>query len=160
MKNISKFPILFAVIAISACRSHKTVEVSNYSANDSCEIQTEVRAHRLINVEKTESISSFIAHDHMEFSDSTGEIRINSNGEVSIKGLKSAYLVRHDIHQKSVTTAATIDSIAVQSHEKSVKITTTATKAVATNPILSDILLKFIFLMMIIILLIRIRRSR
>lgn len=161
MKTFSKFPILFAVIAISACRSHKTVEVSNYSANDSCEIQTEVRAHHLINEEKTESISSCIAHDHMEFSDSAGEIRINSDGEVSIKGLKSAYLIRHDIHQQTVTTSATNDSIIVQSHEKSAKTSAIATKTNAITSSTSSLWIEFILFMLIaILIIISIGRSR
>ena len=160
MKNFLKIPILFTVVAISACKSHKTVDVSNYSANDSCAIQTDLSVHSLNIIEKTESISSCITQDHLEFSDGAGEIRINSIGEVSIKGLKSAYLMRQNAHEQSVTTAATTDSITAKSQEKSAKITTFATKAEAKIPVSSSIWIKIIFFIIIIILLIRIMRSR
>ncbi|MDE6522686.1 MAG: hypothetical protein K2L17_07705 [Muribaculaceae bacterium] len=160
MKNYLKFSILFIVIAISACRSHKTVEVSNYSANDSCIVQTDLSVRSFTNIEKTESISSCIAQDHLEFSDGAGEIRINSIGEVSIKGLKSAYLIHQNTHERSVTTATTTNSLTATSNEKSAKITTSATKAEATIPVSSSTWLKIILFIIIIILIIRFIRPR
>ena len=158
MKNFLKIPILFTVVAISACRSHRIVEESNYSDKDSCEIQTEVIAHHLTNVEKTESISSSVAQDHLEFSDGAGEIRINSIGEVSIKGLKSAYLMRQNTHERSVTTAATTDSLTAKSQEKSLKATDTMSKAIETNPNVSLIGIKLtLFIGIIIVFILSIR---
>ncbi|MDE6697699.1 MAG: hypothetical protein K2K25_12535 [Muribaculaceae bacterium] len=158
MKNYLKIPILFTVFAISACRSHKTVEQSNYSANDSCEIQTEVRVHYLTNFEKTESISSCLVQDHLEFSDEAGEIRIYSNGEVTIKGIKSAYIMRNDTHKQSTTTTAVTDSITAISNEKSVKATDTTSRAIATNPTFSLIWIKItLFIGLIIVFILSIR---
>lgn len=160
MKNFLKFPILFTVIAVSACRSHKTVEVSDYSTNDSCVVQTDLRVHSLANIEKNESIASRLTQDHMEFSEGAGEIRIYSNGEVSVKGLKSAYLIRHEAHKQSTITAAINDSLDAKSHIQSSKTTVAATKANAITSSTSSIWLKFILFMIIAILIIRIVRSR
>ncbi|MDE5998048.1 MAG: hypothetical protein K2G77_07565 [Muribaculaceae bacterium] len=158
MTNFSKFPILFAVIAISACRSHKTIEASSYSANDSCIVQTDLSAHSLTNIEHNESIITHLAQDYMEFSDGAGEIRINSVGEVSIKGLRSVYLIHQNTHEQSVTTAATTDSLTAKSHTKSVKKTATATKANAAIPAISSSQFKIIlFIALIIIFILSIR---
>ena len=160
MKNYLKIPILFTVVAISACRSHKTVEQSNYSANDSCEIQTEVIAHNLTNIVKNEIISSHFVQDHLEFSDEVGEIRINSNGEVSIKGIKSDDIMRNDTHKQSTATTAVTDSITAISHEKSVKATDTTSKAIATNPTVSLIWIKItLFIGLIIVFILSIRSN-
>ncbi len=160
MKHSLKFPILFIVIAFSACRSHKTVEVSNSSANDSCIVQTDLSVHSLTNIEKTESISSCIAQDHLEFSDGAGEIKIHPNGEVSIKGLKSAYLMHQNTHKQSEASVVTSDSITATSQEKSTKTTTSATKTNTSIPISSSTWIKIIFFIIIIILIIKISRSR
>lgn len=152
MKKFLKFPIIFTVIAVSACRSHNTVEVSNYSTNDSCEIKTYVRALSLTNIEQNESIVSRLTQDHMEFNDGTGEIRIHSNGEVSIKGLKSAYLTRHDIHKQSATTATIKDSLTAKSHTKSTKTTDVTSKANTTIPATFSLCLKILSLIVLIIL--------
>ena len=158
MKNFLRIPILFTVITISACRSHKIVEESNYSDKDSCEIQTEVIAHHFTNVEKTESISSSVAHNHIEFSDGAGEIKINPNGEVSIKGLKSAYLMHQNTHEQSVTTAMTADSLTAKSQEKSLKVTDTMSKAIATHPNVFLIWIKItLFIGLIIVFILSIR---
>lgn len=154
MKNFLKFPILLTVLAACGCRSHKTVEVSNYSSNDTCVVQTDLSVHSLTNIEKTESISSRLAQDLMEFSDGAGEIRIHRNGEMSVKGLKSVHLVRHDIHKQSAITAAINDSLTAKSHTKSSMATSTATKANATIPATSSIRLKILLFIGLILLLI------
>lgn len=154
MKNFLKFPILFTVLAACGCRSHKTVEVSNYSSNDTCVVQTDLSVHSLTNIEKTESIFSCHAQDLMEFSDEAGEIRIHRNGEMSVKGLKSAHLIRHDIHKQSETTAASNDSLTAKSHTKSSMATSTATKANSTIPATFSIWLKILLFIRLIILLI------
>lgn len=159
MKHFLKFPILFTVIAFSACRGHKVIEVSDYSANDSCVAQTDLRVHSFTNIAKNETIYSHLAQDHMEFSDGAGEIKIHPNGEVSIKGLKSAYLMHQNTKKHSVTTAAITDSVTATSHEKSTKITTSATKNNTSIPISSSTWLIVLFFIIIAILLIRIRRS-
>ena len=160
MKNYLKIPILLTVIAFSACRSHKAIEVSDYSANDSCVAQTDLRVHSFTNIAKNETISSHLAQDHMEFSDGAGEIRIYSNGQVSIKGLKSANLMRQNTKKHSAMTVAITDSVTATSHEKSAKITTSATKAEATIPVSSSIWIKILFVIIIIILIIRFIRPR
>lgn len=159
MKNFLKFPILLAVIAVSACRSHKTVEASGYSANDSCIVQTDLSIHSLTNIEHSESITTHLAQDHMEFSDGAGEITINPNGEVSIKGLKSADLMHHDTHTQSITTVSTNDSITVQSLAKTAKATDTTTKAISTNPTVSSTWLKTLLIIALTIIVILSFRS-
>lgn len=160
MKNLLKIPILFTVLATSACRSHKTADVSNCSSNDSCVVQTDLNVHSITNVEKTESISSCLAKDHMEFSDGAGEILIHSNGEVSVKGLKSVYHTNYDTHKQSVITADINDSLTAKSHSKSTKATVSATKTTDTILATPSVLFKIILFMIIALLLIRIRRSR
>lgn len=159
MKHSLKFPILFTLIAISACRSHKTVEVSNYSTNDSCIVQTDLRVHSLSNIEKNESITTRIAQDLMEFSDGAGEILIHSNGEVSIKGLKSAHITRHDTHKQSATTDTTSDSITAKTQTKSIKTRVATSKSMATNPTFSSTWLRILFFVGLILIFVLSMRS-
>lgn len=153
MKNLLKFTFLFTVVVFSACRSHKTVEVSNYSSNDSCEVHTDLRVHSISDIEITESIASRLKQDLVEFNDGAGEIRINPNGEVSIKGLKSANILRQDVHKQSSTSVTTNDSVTAMSQIESVTATTKATKANATIPVASSSWLKFIIVFGMIIIL-------
>lgn len=149
MKNLSKFPILFIVVAFSACRSHKAVEVSNYTSNDSCIVQTNLGISSHINTETTESISSYIAKDFMEFSDGAGEIRIHSTGDVSIKGLKSACIMSRDYHKQSATTVALNDNVNANSYKKSANETAAEAKDISIIPIGSSIRLKIFSFMTI-----------
>ncbi len=142
MKNPLKILFLFAVVAFSACRSHKAIEASNYSANDSCVVQSDLGIHSITNIETTESIASCLTQDHIEFNDEAGEISIHSNGEVSIKGIKSVYLLRQDTHKQSATAITTNDSVTAKTQVKSEKVTT---KANSINPIASSIWLKIFF---------------
>ncbi|MDE6560950.1 MAG: hypothetical protein K2K75_06200 [Muribaculaceae bacterium] len=155
MKNLLKYPILVSVIAISACKSHKPVEAFHYSANDSCLVQSNLSVNSFVAIEKNETISSRLAQDHMEFSEGAGEIIINSNGEISIKGLNSADLIRHDTHKQSITAVSTNDSITVQTQAKTAKATDTTSKAVSANPTVSSTwqkILLFIAFIIIVIL--------
>ena len=151
MKNLLKYPILVSFIAISACKSHKPVEAFNYSANDSCMVQTDLSVHSLSNIEKNESITTRLAQDHLDFSDGGGEITIHPNGEVSIKGLKSAHLMRHDSHKQSATTASNNDSITAKSQTKTAKTTDAKSKTMVTNPTSSSIWQKILLLILLII---------
>ena len=151
MKNLLKYPILVSFIAISACKSHKPVEAFNYSANDSCMVQTDLSVHSLVDIEKNETISSRLAQDHMEFSDGGGEITIHPNGEVSIKGLKSTYHMRYDSHKQSATTASNNDSIIAKSQTKTAKTTDATSKTTATNPKDSSMWQKILLLIVLII---------
>ncbi|MDE7420554.1 MAG: hypothetical protein K2N35_10130 [Muribaculaceae bacterium] len=162
MKNLLKIPILFTVVAVSACRSHKKVEVSDHYATDSCKVQTDLTVHSITNIEKNEYIDSLLAQDQLEFKDGAGEIRIHSNGEVSIKGLKSAHLMRQNTHKHSATTVTLNDSVAAKSQIKSTKTTTKATKANTVIPVASSIWLKvlsFIIIPILVLLTIRYIKS-
>lgn len=152
MKHLLKFTFLFTVVAFAACRSQKTVEVSNHSANDSCEVQTDLRVHSITNIEKNESIASCFTRDHIEFSEGAGEIRMHPNGEVSIKGLKSASLMRQDTRKQSATTININDSVAAKSQIKSTKATTKATKVNAKIPAASSIWLKIVLVFCLVII--------
>ena len=158
MKNLLKFPVLFTVIAISACKSHKSVESYNYSANDSCAVKTDLSVHSLVGIGKNETNSSHLAQDHMEFSEGAGEITINPNGEVSIKGLKSADFMHNDADKQSITTVASNDSITVQSQTKTAKASYATKKTMTTNPTVSSIWQKtLLFIALIIIVILSIR---
>ncbi len=101
MRNYAKFSILMAFAMISGCRSQKAIEESAMVAADSCKVETSLNVQSLTNIAATETSDSSFSQDHLDFEEGAGIIQIYPNGEVTIKGLKSASLS----HQSRCKTA-------------------------------------------------------
>ncbi len=110
MKTYSKI-FLIVILALSACRSHKTTEQTHYVANDSCTTQTNLQLHSISEMAKTELISAHVSQDHIDFHDSIGEIQIQPNGQMTIKGIRSANIARQEIKRLSEMQISLSDSL-------------------------------------------------
>lgn len=96
MRNYNKIPFLFTIVVFSGCKSSKMIEESSFSYVDSCAVESTVNMQTLTASVAVESIAASCTQDHFDFQDGSGEIQIHPDGEVTVKGLKSASLAHTD----------------------------------------------------------------
>lgn len=151
MKTFTKTSFLLAITILASCRSHKKMEESSFSSKDSCTVQTSMSLQSFTNVLAAESISSSLTQDHFDFHEGAGEILIHTNGDTTIKGLRSAVLARKTQNKESETHVSLSAGLSSESHSESSNVIVKDEKTV-TNNLTSSNLIRIRLLLIVIIL--------
>lgn len=159
MRNYAKFSIIMALAILSACRSHKVkvIEESAWTSSDSCTVESTIRIQSLKNIAAAESSDSSFHQDHFDFEEGAGMIQIHPDGEVTIKGLKSASLIRKSNRKTSNIQISESDTLSSESYSESYSATTSEVKPKSETPISTPRWIKLLFLVGAIILVICIK---
>lgn len=152
MRNYAKFSLLMAFAMLYGCRSHRAIEEATFVANDSCNLESSVNVQRLTDIIAIESVDSISLHDHFDFEDGAGVIQILPDGEVTIKGLKSASLTRNAKCQTSDIQISSSDSLFAESHSKSSSAIESNAKTRRDIPISKSNWLKYLLLVISILI--------
>ncbi len=94
----------------------------------------------------TESEDSSIRQDHFDFVEGAGIIQIHPDGEVTIKGLKSAAFTRNSIHKTDELQLSESDSLSAESNSESNSSITSEAKTKSETPIPNSRWYKLLFL--------------
>ena len=143
MRLNTLFILLFL---LSSCRSQQKLVESTGSAIDSCISKQELLMQSVMNMDINDSMTSNLIKKHIRFCEGTGEIQIHPDGEVTIKGLKSADITRHDLCEKSATRTSISDSLASETNTESIQAMSVASKEKTVGRIRPYSRLKTIFL--------------
>ncbi len=146
MRNLANLSIIVAIAMVSGCRSHKAIEESAYTINDSCSLKTSVQVQSMTNIGDSESVDSSLRQDHFDFEEGAGIIQINPDGEVTIKGLKSASLLRKSNHKTSDVQISVSDTLSAESNSESNSAVASEVKTRKDTPSSNSNWLKYLFL--------------
>ncbi len=160
MKNYAKLSFLLAIAILSDCGSHKAIEESIYVSSDSCKSETTLNVQSLTNIAVTESADSNYRQVHFDFEDGAGIIQIHSDGEVTIKGLKSASLTRKSDHKISDVQISVSDSLSTESYAESNSAVASEVKIRKDTPTSKSNWLKYLFLVISILMVILLSLKR
>ncbi len=152
MNNFAKFSILMAIAMLFGCRGQKAIEESVYVASDSCKVETSLNVQSLTNMVITESADSSFLQNHFDFEDGAGIIQIHPDGEVTIKGLKSASLIRQSRHKTADIQLSVSDSISAESHSEFSSATGKEIKTRKDTPTSKSNWLKYLLLVISILI--------
>ena len=125
MRLNTLFILLFL---LSSCRSQQKLVESTGSAIDSCISKQKLLMQSVMNMDINDSMTSNLIKKHIRFSEGTGEIQIHPDGEVTIKGLKSADITRQDLCEKSAVRTYISDSLSSETDTEFVQTISVAAK--------------------------------
>ncbi len=160
MNNFAKFSIFMAIAMLFGCRGQKAIEESVYVASDSCKVETSLNVQSLTNMVITEYADSSFRQNHFDFEDGAGIIQIHADGAVTIKGLKSASLLRKSNHNASDGQISMSDRLSAESHTESNSTVVCEVKTRKDTPSANSNWLKYLLLVISILMVILLSLKR
>lgn len=139
MRTFTKSSFLLSLAILASCRSHQAMEESSFTSKDSCTMQASIISQNLTNALATESISSSLSQDRYDFHEGVGEILLHPNGNVTIKGLRSASLARKTQNKESDIHISSSGNFSSDVHSESSNAVAKDEKSVIENPASSNL---------------------
>lgn len=157
MKRLSRYPSsiiihLSLVLLMTGCSSRQqtlqTVTVDSTSFSSCSQLHTELK------LRKSDSISSSLVRDHIDFHEGLGHIEIHTDGSVSISGAKSITTSRSSTESLSHSSLSRTDSVGSQTGKKTFSETSVTTVQPSSTSMKTSLIIGCTVFVIIIVLVI------